>query len=82
MVQTRRQYTDWVSNRGSNYQSSQSCSECSSQSNNSQQSFDFNMENAPQHARYASSDHCHRHRGPDDGAYDTLVTSYRRRKPV
>ena len=72
MVQTRRQYQDWVERRGPDYatsQSSQECEECSQESNIS-----FSYEsNAPRGPNYSQRDQCHRHRPHDDEPYGQLV---------
>lgn len=86
MVQTRRQYRNWVSNRGDNYQSSQeSCSECSQRSSSQHSNgFDFgdggDFSNGPSHPQYRSNDRCKRHRVDDDVPKTERVVSYMRRK--
>lgn len=80
MVQTRRQYNQWVENRGSNYQSSQSESECSQCSQDSY-SYNHDADNAPNYPSYRSNDQCKRHRQQDDDPYTENVVSYTRRKP-
>lgn len=71
MVQTRRQYNNWVENRGVNYETSQStCSSCSQRSEASQRSDNDNGyepfdDDVPQGASYKPNDHCKRHRNQD-----------------
>lgn len=87
MVQTRRQYRQWVDTRRADYHTDQS--ETSSQSSqaswggasyggNSQTSQD----NGPAtHASYSPADHCKRHRRPDNEPHNNAVRGYSRRTP-
>ena len=86
-MQTRRQYQDWVNNRGADYTTDQSqeCEECSQASNNSNHSFsnsDYDTSHVPSGATYRANDVCKRHRNRDGEPYSEVVTSYRRRKPA
>lgn len=80
MVQTRRQYNNWVATRGDNYQSSQS-SQGSSQ--HSIGSFgggnDYEPEGNP---NYKENDHCKRHRKEDGSEKTKKVKAYKRRTPL
>lgn len=89
MVQTRRQYNNWVQSRGQDFSSQSSeesyhsfynpsqdnCLECSQRSNASNHSTGVS---GPQ---YRNRDTCKRHRVRDDQPYSEIVTQYRRRKP-
>lgn len=84
MVQTRRQYSRWVEDRGPDYQSE--CSDCSQESNQSSNNNDYGNDsdsNEPTHRgpQYGTNDACKRHRQRDDDPYTQVVTSYRRRVP-
>jgi hypothetical protein len=77
MVQTRRQYRDWVEDRGPRYHSQEDdqeeevCESCMSQDNN----------DSMDGPSYGNRDNCKRHRKPDNDPYSETVVSYRRRKP-
>lgn len=88
MVQTRRQYRNWVDNRATNYQTSQSsCSSCTQNSSNTQDNGDWQRNDPPNYeqrngVQYRSNDGCKRHRLNDSDPYSERVVSYSRRKPV
>lgn len=83
MVQTRRQYRDWIDNGAESSQ--ESCSSCSSrESSNSfgdASQSSMSSHNPGHTSMYSDNDRCKRHRKGDGDPYSETVTTYRRRKP-
>ena len=90
MVQTRRQYNQWIDDRRGRRHTSQSESESSQSSqfsfNNSyagsQDSTMFDDVPSGSHAMYGPNDHCKRHRKTDNDPKNQAVVGYRRRTPI
>lgn len=80
MVQTRRQWRQWAES-GYPSDNEDECEACSQRSIDN--AYDYNDNEAPQQGpRYTVNDRCRRHRARDDEEYSTVVSGYRRRKPL
>lgn len=77
MVQTRRQWRDWIDHGGND---SQPCESCANDQAFSEGGEDNSNENVHDNA-YRRNDHCHRHRKQDNTPKTEHVIAYSRRKP-
>lgn len=74
---TRQQYQA-ASTKSESSQSSQGSTSSSARSSFGDH---FRQADTRPQASYSSGDHCHRHAKPDARPYETVVSTYRRRKP-
>lgn len=95
MVQTRRQYGNWIEERaGRRHTDDSECESCASQASSHSQGFSFNGSQQGDddggmfngvgggaNASYGPNDHCKRHRKPDDEPKNKQVQGYSRRTP-
>lgn len=96
MVQTRRQYSSWVTERaGRRHTDDSECESCASQASSQSQGYDFGNSQqgsdngdmfdavpgpAPA-SMYRPNDHCKRHRREDGEPKNMHVAGYSRRTP-